>query len=274
VTSAALARPHGAWAEAGPLGAFLRDSLAIAATELQKLRRDPTEIVTRAVQPALWLVVFGQVFNRLRAIPTGNLGYLAFMAPGVLAQSVLFISIFFGIAVIWERDLGIVHKLLVSPAPRAALVVGKGVSASLRGLAQAVIVYVIALLLGIRLQFNPGALLLVALLVVLSSALFATFSLTVACLVKTRERFMGIGQLLTMPLFFASNAIYPLSVMPGWLRLLARVNPLTYVVDGLRGAMIQGGHSVLGLGPDIAFEAVVVVALTTLAARLYPTLVR
>jgi len=274
VTSAALGRPRGAWAESGRVRAFARDSLAIAATEVHKLRRDPTEIITRAAQPALWLVVFGQVFNRLRAIPTGDLGYLAFMAPGVLAQSVLFISIFFGIAVIWERDLGIVHKLLVSPAPRAALVVGKGVSAGLRGLAQAVIVYLIALLLGIRLRFGVGPLILVGLLVVLSSALFATFSLAVACLVKTRERFMGIGQLLTMPLFFASNAIYPLSVMPTWLRLLARVNPLTYVVDGLRGAMIRGGHSALGLGLDLAVQAAAVVGLTALAARLYPTLVR
>ena len=274
MTSVAPARPHAAWAEAGPLRAFVRDTLAIAATELHKLSRDPTEIVTRAVQPALWLVVFGGVFSRLRAIPTGNLDYLAFMAPGVLAQSVLFISIFFGIAVIWERDLGIIHKLLVSPAPRGALVVGKAVSAGLRGLAQGVIVYVLALVLGVRLQFGVVPLVVVALLVLLSSALFATFSLSVACLVKTRERFMGIGQLLTMPLFFASNAIYPLSVMPPWLRVVARVNPLTYVVDGLRGAMVQGGHSVLGLGPDLAFEAVAFLALTALAARLYPGLVR
>ena len=274
MTSAAPARPRAAWADAWPVGAFARAALAIAATEIHKLRRDPTEIVTRAAQPALWLVVFGQVFARLRAIPTGSLDYLAFLAPGVLAQSVLFISIFFGIAVIWERDLGIVHKLLVSPAPRAALVVGKGVSAGLRGLAQGVIVYLIALLLGISLQFSLGSLILVALLIVLSAALFATFSLTVACVVKTRERFMGIGQLLTMPLFFASNAIYPLSVMPGWLRILARLNPLTYVVDGLRGAMVAGGHSAVGLGADLAFQAVALVALTALAARLYPTLVR
>ncbi|MGD0483357.1 MAG: ABC transporter permease [Gemmatimonadales bacterium] len=254
--------------------AFTRDALAIAVTELHKLSRDPTEIVTRAVQPALWLVVFGGVFSRLRAIPTGNLDYVAFLAPGVLAQSVLFISIFFGIAVIWERDLGIIHKLLVSPASRGALVVGKAASASLRGVAQAVIVYVLALLLGVRLQFGPGSLIVVALLVVLSSAVFATFSLSVACVVKTRERFMGIGQLLTMPLFFASNAIYPLSVMPPWLRLAARINPLTYVVDGLRGSMVEGGHSVLGLGPDLAFEAAAFLILTVLAARLYPGLVR
>jgi len=87
------------------------------------------ELLTRTIQPALWLAVFGEVFTRVRAIPTGQLRYLDFMAPGVLAQSVLFIAIFYGIAVIWERDLGIVHKLLVSPASRVALVLGKALSA-------------------------------------------------------------------------------------------------------------------------------------------------
>ena len=75
-----------------------------------------------------------------------------------------------------------------------------------------------------------------------SGAMRATFSLVVACVVKTRERFMGIGQVLTMPLFFASNAIYPLELMPGWLRVIARVNPLTYLVDGLRATMLSHGH--------------------------------
>jgi len=253
---------------------FVRQSLAIARTELLKLRRDPTELLTRAVQPALWLIVFGGVFTRVRAIPTGNLTYLEFMAPGVLAQSVLFSAIFFGIAVIWERDLGIIHKLLVSPAYRGALVMGKAISAGLRGLSQAVIIYLLSLALGIGLQFSLVSVLGVIAVVMLGSALFATFSLIVACLVKTRERFMGIGQVLTMPLFFASNAIYPLAIMPRWLQVVARANPLTYVVDALRGLMIQGGHSALGAGTDFAFQAAVFVVLVGIAARLYPGLVR
>ncbi|MCX8024228.1 MAG: ABC transporter permease, partial [Thermanaerothrix sp.] len=87
----------------------------IAELEARKLRHDPTELFTRAVQPALWLLIFGQVFARVRAIPTGNLSYLDFMAPGILAQSVLFIAIFYGISVIWERDLGVLHKIMASP---------------------------------------------------------------------------------------------------------------------------------------------------------------
>jgi ABC-2 type transport system permease protein len=86
--------------------------LTIAGVEVRKLRHDATELVTRAVQPALWLLIFGEVFTQVRAIPTGNLSYIDFMAPGILAQSVLFVAIFYGIAVIWGRDLGIIHKYL------------------------------------------------------------------------------------------------------------------------------------------------------------------
>ncbi len=137
---------------------FIDKTLVIAELELRKIRHDPTELLTRAIQPALWLLVFGQVLGRTRAIPTGGLPYLDFMAPGILAQSVLFIAIFHGIAIIWERDLGLVHKLLASPSPRTALVLGKGISAGVRALSQVVIVYVLALLLGVKINWNPLAL--------------------------------------------------------------------------------------------------------------------
>jgi ABC-2 type transport system permease protein len=89
--------------------------------------------------------------------------------------------------------------------------------------------------------------------------------------VKTRERFMGIGQILTMPLFFASNAIYPIDMMPDWLRVVAKVNPLTYLVDLLRSLMVKGGESAFGYGTDLAVEAAVLVVLVFVAARLYPS---
>lgn len=252
------------------VGRFVDNALVIAELEARKLRHDPTELLTRAIQPALWLLVFGQVFTHIRAIPTGDLPYLDFMAPGILAQSVLFIAIFYGISIIWERDLGIVHKFLVTPTPREAIVLGKALSAGVRGLSQAVIVYALALALGVKIAWSPLALLGVLAIVVLGSALFSTFSLIIACLVKTRERFMGIGQILTMPLFFASNAIYPLAIMPGWLRAIARVNPLTYEVDALRRLMLAGGTSAYGLGLDFAVLLAATALLVALAGRLYP----
>jgi ABC-2 type transport system permease protein len=224
----------------------------------------------RAVQPALWLLVFGEVLTRLRAIPTGGCPYIDYMAPGILAQSVLFIAIFSGIAIIWERDLGIIHKFLASPTPRAALVLGKALAAGVRGLAQALIIYVLALLLGVRMNWNPLYLLGVLVMVVLGAASFSTFSLIIACLVRTRERFMGIGQVLTMPLFFASNAIYPVVIMPFWLQVIARSNPLSYEVDALRAMMLAGGTSVSGLGWDFLVMFVVTIVLVLIGAQLYP----
>ena len=249
---------------------FVEKTFTIVGLEARKIRHDPTDIFTRAVQPALWLLVFGEVLSRLRAIPTGGRSYMDFLAPGILAQSVLFIAIFSGIAIIWERDLGIVHKFLASPTPRAALVLGKAFSAGVRGLTQAAIVYLLAWILGVDVSWNPLNLLGVIAIVILGAACFSTFSLIIACLVKTRERFMGIGQVLTMPLFFASNAIYPIVLMPAWLQVIARCNPLTYEVDALRDLMLNNGISAFGIGTDFAVLIIVTAALVLLGARLYP----
>jgi ABC-2 type transport system permease protein len=251
---------------------FMRESTAIVQVELIKLVRDPTEIISRAVQPMLWLVVFGQVLAQARGIHTGQLSYLEFITPGILAQSVLFSAIFYGIAIIWERDLGVVHKLLVSPAMRTSLVFGKAVAAGFRGIIQAIVIYLIAFVMHVSLRQDPLAIFAVLASVMLGSGIFATFSLVIACIVKTRERFMGIGQLLTMPMFFASNAIYPLDIMPGWLRVIAQVNPLTYLIDALRGLMIAGGETVHGYGVDFAVMFAVFAGLLFVAVKLYPTL--
>lgn len=256
------------------LASYISKTLTIVGLEVRKLRHDSTELITRAVQPTLWLLVFGEVFTRVRAIPTGNLRYLDFMAPGILAQSVLFIAIFYGISIIWERDLGIVHKFLVSPTPRTALILGKALSAGVRGLTQAVIVSILALLLGVRLNWDPLALAGLLIVVVLGSAIFSTFSLIIACIVKTRERFMGVGQVLTMPLFFASNAIYPVAIMPTWLQIVAHANPLTYEVDALRTLMLPAGVSQYGLPADFAILVVSAVVLIIVGGKLYPNVVR
>ena len=273
MTSHALDGPPGASAEAGVAGAFrgfFYKTYVIAELEVRKLKHDPTELVTRAVQPALWLLIFGEVFTRLRAVPTGGVPYLDFMAPGILAQSVLFVAIFYGIAVIWERDLGTIHKLFVSPTPRAALVLGKALSAGIRSLSQIAIVYALAVLTGVRVNWHPLALLAVAGAVLIGAACFATLSLIIASIVKTRERFMGIGQVLTMPLFFASNAIYPLAIMPDWLHVVARANPLSYEVDVLRAFMIMGGNSVFGIGVDFMVLVATTTVLVIVGARVYP----
>ena len=161
------------------------------------------------------------------------------------------------------------QRYLVSPAPRSALVLGKALSAGVRALSQALIVYLLALLLGVGIDLHPLNILGVAVAIVLGSALFSTLSLIIACIVKTRERFMGIGQVLTMPIFFASNAIYPLSLMPDWLRVVSHVNPLTYEVDILRALMLIKGVSDYGFAIDFGVLLAATALLTAIAARMY-----
>src|SRR6202790_1331095 len=133
---------------------FLRVG-TFALVELQKLRHDRTELLTRMVQPALWLLIFGQTFSRLHVIDTGHVPYLAFLAPGIIAQSALFISIFYGIQIIWDRDAGILAKLMVTPAPASALISGKAFAAGVRSVAQIVGVLVLAYVMNIGLTVNP-----------------------------------------------------------------------------------------------------------------------
>jgi ABC-2 type transport system permease protein len=249
---------------------FATHSFAVANAEFVKLKHDPLELLMRAIQPILWLVVFGNVMGRIRGLSVGTINYQDFLAPGILAQSVLFAAIFYGISAIWERDLGIVHRYLVSPASRTAILLGKQVTASIRGLSQATIIYILALVMGLGISFQPLKMIGVVALISLGSGLFANLSLIIACIVKTRERFMGIGQVITMPIFFISNAIYPLDMMPGWIRGIAGANPLTYEVDGLRMLMLPTAVNAAGLVRDFSVLVVISVVLLAIATRLYP----
>ena len=260
----------GAWAV---VVEFFTATLAIVELEARKLRHDPTELITRAVQPMLWLLIFGNVFSRMHGIPTGGLPYIDFMAPGILAQSVLFMAIFYGISSIRERDTGIIVRFLVSPAPRTALVLGKALAAGVRALSQTAIVYLLVALMGVRLNPNPLAHVGVVILALLGAAFFSLFSLLVASLTKTQERFMGVGQLMTMPLFFASSALYPIAMMPTWLQVVSHVNPLTYEVDAMRTLMLAGGVSAFGLGLDFGVLLVASAAMVMIAGRLYSRIV-
>ncbi|MEV8392243.1 MULTISPECIES: ABC transporter permease [unclassified Streptomyces] len=243
--------------------------VAMCVVELQKLRHDRTELYTRAVQPALWLLIFGETFTRIKAIPTGGIPYIDFLAPGIIAQSAMFIAIFYGIMIIWERDAGILTKLLVTPTPRAALISGKAFASGVKALIQAVVVIVIAAALGVGLTWNPLRLLGVAVVVVLGSAFFSCLSMTIAGIVLTRDRLMGIGQAITMPLFFASNALYPVAIMPGWLQVLSKMNPLSYQVDALRGLLLgTPSHLLLDFGVLLGAAAVGIAAASSLLGRL------
>jgi ABC-2 type transport system permease protein len=219
--------------------------------EARKIRHDSTELWMRAVQPALWLVIFGTILGTVRELTqfTGGYSYIQYIAPGVLAQSVLFVAIFYGILIVWERDFGLLTKLLSTPSPRSSIIVGKALAAGVRGVFQGIVIVALALIIGVNLRFDVLDVLGVLAVAVLFAMCFASLSMIFASFLKTRDRMMGIGQALTMPLFFASNAIYPVNLMPKALQYIALVNPMTYVVDAMRAMLLTGNYS--GLATDI-----------------------
>jgi ABC-2 type transport system permease protein len=270
VTYAAPGAPRAGWADTPRrLGSRI---VTLCWVELRKIRHDRTELYTRAIQPALWLLIYGETFNRIHAIPTPRgIGYLAYLSPGILAQSALFIAIFYGIQIIWERDAGVLAKLMVTPTPRTALITGKAFAAGVRSVVQGVVVVILSALLGVALTGNPLKLLASAGFLILGSAFFSCLSMTIAGIAVKRDRLMGIGQAITMPLFFSSSALYPAAVMPGWLQVLSKINPLTYEVEALRSLLV-GTSTNLWL--DLAVLGPVTVAGIVTSSLLLPRLAR
>jgi ABC-2 type transport system permease protein len=244
-------------------------TLAMAQAEMRKLRHDHLDIITRSVQPLLWLFIFGTALDHTHVLTEHGVNYRAYLAPGVMAQAAMFIAIFFGLAVIWERDVGQLQRLLATPLPRTAIVLGKAAGASVRAVVQALVLFAVLAITGIGLKWSVQGVLGALLILIIGTGGFACMSMLIAAVVKERERFMGIGQLVMMPLFFASSALYPLAIMPAWLRVVAHANPLTYEVQGLRQMLVGvGGAGLLWLDFLVvgAFFALMLLA----ATRAYP----
>ena len=218
----------------------LRNMVVMIELELRRLKHDRTELYTRAVQPILWLAIYGPIMSAIKAIPTGGIPYTDYITPGVLIQSTTFVSIFYGLTIVWERESGILKKLLVAPASRYAIVIGRSMAAGVRAIFQALIIVPVALLIGVRFVPNIANFVSAFLIIFFASGGFAALSVFIASFMKTRERFMGIGQAITFPLFFASNALYPVTMMPPILQEFSLFNPMSYIVDAVRGLMISG----------------------------------
>jgi ABC-2 type transport system permease protein len=263
-----LVEPVPALTLAESASSYLDTVGAMAQAEFRRLWREPSVIFARVAQPLLWLLVFGSALSRVRGLGVEGVPYRAYLVPGVLAQSVLFVAVFSGLAIIWERDLGITQRLLVAPVARSAMVLGKAVSAAVRAVLMVSLVLVVVAAVRIPIEWSPLRVLGALLAVGVGATLLSAFSMVIASLVKTREQFMGIGQLVTLPLLFASNALYSIEIMPGWLQAVSRANPLTYQVEVLRRLLV-------GVGPDrVLLDAAVLVAATVvmvaIASRTFP----
>jgi ABC-2 type transport system permease protein len=248
------------------------DIFTITDFELRKIWHDSSQIFIRAVQPILWLLVFGQVFSKMRVIPTGNYSYIQFLTPGVLAQSVIFVAIFYGFNLVMDRDMGLLHKLLSTPIPRYSIVLGKTLSAGVRSVIQALVVFILAVIIRVHLILTPVSIIGVLIIITLTGMCFSSLSIFLASFFKTRERMMGIGQAIIMPLFFASSAIYPIDIMPTWLKVIAHINPLSYIVETMRALLVTADYHRTALDFGVTFLATAV--LVTLASTSFSRIIR
>jgi ABC-2 type transport system permease protein len=205
--------------------------------ELIRFRSDRLRAITALVQPVLFLFVLGTGLSRLagRGLPPG-IDYRTFIYPGVLAMSVLFTAIFSAASIVWDREFGFLREMLVAPVRRWAIVVGKCLGGATVATFQGIIFLALA---GVaKVPYNPLLLLtLVGELLLLSFTLTA-FGVMMAARIKQIQAFMALTQMLLMPLFFLSGALYPLSGLPTWLTVLTRIDPLTYIVSPIRHAVL------------------------------------
>jgi ABC-2 type transport system permease protein len=249
--------------------------------ELIRFRTDRLRAITSLVQPVLFLFILGTGLSRLAShgLPTG-LDYQTFIYPGVLAMSVLFTAIFSAASIVWDREFGFLREMLVAPVRRWAIVVGKCLGGATVATFQGIIFLALA---GVaHVPYDPVLLLtLVGELLLLAFTLTA-FGVMMAARIKQIQAFMAVTQLFVLPLFFLSGALYPLNGLPGWLTVLTRIDPLTYVVNPMRHAVFDhlpvsplAVHAlspgitwfgwVVPLGLSLAIVAVMAVAMLAIA---------
>ena len=216
----------------------LRATSIVWRRELIRFRTDRLRMVTALIQPVLFLFVLGTGLGSLagHSLPAG-ISFKTFIYPGVVAMGVLFTSIFSAGSIVWDREFGFLREMLVAPVNRAAIVVGKCAGGATVATFQGIIVLALAGLAGV--PYNPILILtLIGELLLLSFTLTA-FGVMMAARIKQFQAFMALTQMLVMPLFFLSGALYPLSGLPAWLTVLTRIDPLTYIVDPMRRAVFS-----------------------------------
>ncbi|MEW6032067.1 MAG: ABC transporter permease [Bacillota bacterium] len=220
---------------------FLADTWWVAWREWKRFVGQKARIVMILVQPFIWLVLMGNMFEKMAALPNFPAeSYLDYMAPGVVTMVTLFGGIFGGMSIVWDRRLGYLNKLLAAPIARSSVVSGKMLAIGLQTAIQAAIIFLIALALGVSFKAGPLGSLAVIGLAMLLSLVFAGISLSFGALITSHETLIAVVNFFTMPLMFTSNAMLPLSFMPGWLQTIARVNPLSYAINPMRSLFLSG----------------------------------
>lgn len=214
--------------------------------------RMPLWTLFTLIQPLIWLIIFGQLFGRF--VQADN--YMDFMVPGILIMTVLFGSSWSGVSLLREISAGTVDKLLVSPVSRVAIVLSRVMHSAVQVIAQALIILVVAWLMGATITMNPAYLIMGMLIVFLLGIGFAAISNGFAITLQREEPLVMIGNLMTLPLMFFSSALVPKQFMPDWIQYISIINPITYAVEGVRAVLVAPpdlGAYALGLGVMVVF---------------------
>ena len=227
-----------------------------------------TMLISSLLQPALWLAFFGiamsSSFDQLMAgvpVPSGvhAVGYLTFMAAGIIAMTTLFTSLFGGMIILFDKNWGLMREIMASPMPRDHVIIGIGLSGMTKSFIQALIIMVFGIAIGAGFFVGYGALQIalavfgILLFVGVFSLGFLFLSAGIAISMETPEGMQGIMMLMTMPIFFASNALYPIDAFPEFLRVISMYNPMTLLINGIRYFAI--GPDFLALGKYYAYTS-------------------
>ncbi len=233
----------------------IKGAYAIWWRETTVFFRETPRLVSAIISPIIWLVIFGAGLSR--SVSISGLDYQHFIFGGVLVQTFLFSSLFYGAYLVWDRKIDVLKAVLVSPLSRSSIFFGKVLGGVTISLVESVIVLVFGFLLGM--QFTPAAFVATLALVALASAGLTALGLIVGSFMESPEGFQLLSSLVLFPLFFLSGALFPIGNLDGPLAVLASVNPVTYIVDLLRGTL--SGVYYLNLNTDLfALVAFIIVA--------------
>jgi ABC-2 type transport system permease protein len=215
--------------------------LAIWYRELKVFWREKSRLIGSIVTPVLWLLLFGGGLGSAISIPGVN--YQAFIFPGILAQSVLFSSVFFGIYIVWDRKIDFLKEVLVSPVSRFSIFVGKVIGGATDSIIQSIILLIIGWVLGAAaviagLQIDPLKFILSLLIIGFTTTALVSIGLTIGSMMDSFEGFQLVSSFMLFPLFFLSGALFPINRLPIWIAPLTFINPLTYSVDGMRSIIL------------------------------------
>ena len=224
---------------------MISDIYTIWLREMIRYIRAKSRIITSLAMPILWLALLGtalgSMMERSPYLPSG-MNYVQYIAPGIIGMAILFTSIFSGISIIFDREFGFLKEILVAPVSRVSIVMGKALGGTTTAMIQGMIMFVLAILLGVTFTSELGTIggfFICIVFMFLIGLSFVSLGIAIASKIESMEGFQAIMSFLIMPMFFLSGALYPIGVLPEWLRFLTYFDPLTYGVDGLRYA-IQG----------------------------------